>query len=806
MQEIDSTNTSTASSDVVEIVPITNSHLEVQEMLINENSNSHEFNEVPEEVSQDPLDIAPSKASTDMSASLITESSITLTHPPMTPQPRKRGRPRKLPVSEGPKTVTLPVPALEERPQRSLRLSRVQPLPTALVKPRGRGRGRGIKRALARSSETTPTSEPLVEKANKFFVNEENEKEVEASDLAMKLPRLTEALEKMPSVCSTPLSSRKDSIESVLFSETPELKVMLESIPKIEDSLLKSPDSETPRGRGRGGRGRGSRGGRILRTPRGRGRRGGGRGAMYMKETMGIYGRVCGPATTTIELFEEETCMMDDNATPAKLELMDEDSQSSIKSSTNDSNKMKKSKFADLFESNKVWTASDVKEYMWPPPNTPSANPQVMMIQEQVAMFLGVKSFKRSYPELKRRAIIGEERDYVLSKEIVTEAFCDLGVTAVDASEVLDIMLSDYPHKYEEYRSYQRRRQLSEPPPAPSEPEPAPPPEKVSEEKPEVKPDTKLPEIKTESIPEKNKQSMQDLAAAAITAASEWNTRLNALRRPACVDLQTMTVHKRRVSGAPLTSPRVQPPAGFYPHALLPGQYQHWFRVYTPEQLSYFPLNTVLEAPPPPVEVKPSETSSESEGDWGSSSSSDESDNEQTSSSKRKKAAKPRSEAGSESRDGEDKCNKCGLREEATKKYSHEKFLACANCNAKVHPSCLELGPDTVRKCRAYAWQCAECKSCGSCARPADDDKMLFCDLCDRGFHIYCVGLSAVPSGRWHCVECSVCKSCGARTPAGLSGAATAADTAEPQWHHQSKRGPGGVKIYSHSLCAPCAR
>lgn len=38
----------------------------------------------------------------------------------------------------------------------------------------------------------------------------------------------------------------------------------------------------------------------------------------FFQETMGIYGRVCGPATTTVQLFEEETCMMDDNATPAK--------------------------------------------------------------------------------------------------------------------------------------------------------------------------------------------------------------------------------------------------------------------------------------------------------------------------------------------------------------------------------------------------------------------------------------------------------------------------------------------------------
>ena len=26
-----------------------------------------------------------------------------------------------------------------------------------------------------------------------------------------------------------------------------------------------------------------------------------------------------------------------------------------------------------------------------------------------------------------------------------------------------------------------------------------------------------------------------------------------------------------------------------------------------------------------------------------------------------------------------------------------------------------------------------------------DEDKMLFCDLCDRGYHIYCVGLTEIP-------------------------------------------------------------
>lgn len=63
------------------------------------------------------------------------------------------------------------------------------------------------------------------------------------------------------------------------------------------------------------------------------------------------------------------------------------------------------------------------------------------MIQEQVAMFLGVKSFKRRYPELKRRTISGEERDYVLSKGLVTEALCDLGKFEVFNSNKISLTI-----------------------------------------------------------------------------------------------------------------------------------------------------------------------------------------------------------------------------------------------------------------------------------------------------------------------------------------------------------------------------
>lgn len=88
---------------------------------------------------------------------------------------------------------------------------------------------------------------------------------------------MTEALDKMPSVCVTPLTSRRrNSSGNFSTGETPEVKL---ETSKLEE-LGKTPDAAgSARGRG----GRGSRGGRG-RTPRGRGRgRGGGRGAMYMK-------------------------------------------------------------------------------------------------------------------------------------------------------------------------------------------------------------------------------------------------------------------------------------------------------------------------------------------------------------------------------------------------------------------------------------------------------------------------------------------------------------------------------------------
>jgi hypothetical protein len=83
-------------------------------------------------------------------------------------------------------------------------------------------------------------------------------------------------------------------------------------------------------------------------------------------------------------------------------------------------------------------------------------------------------------------------------------------------------------------------------------------------------------------------------------------------------------------------------------------------------------------------------------------------------------------------------------------------LIDCNTCHRASHPSCLELNSDLVDwVCiRQYDWQCMDCKLCSTCNSAQDEDKMMFCDRCDRGFHTYCVGVAQVPAGSWLCLKC----------------------------------------------------
>lgn len=75
------------------------------------------------------------------------------------------------------------------------------------------------------------------------------------------------------------------------------------------------------------------------------------------------------------------------------------------------------------YTTSKEFTVDQVIEYQWPL----EKGGESLMIQEQISEYLGVKSFKRKYPDLKRRVVEAEEKTYLREKGLVTEAMCDLG-------------------------------------------------------------------------------------------------------------------------------------------------------------------------------------------------------------------------------------------------------------------------------------------------------------------------------------------------------------------------------------------
>ncbi|EGF83924.1 hypothetical protein BATDEDRAFT_84646 [Batrachochytrium dendrobatidis JAM81] len=90
-------------------------------------------------------------------------------------------------------------------------------------------------------------------------------------------------------------------------------------------------------------------------------------------------------------------------------------------------------------------------------------------------------------------------------------------------------------------------------------------------------------------------------------------------------------------------------------------------------------------------------------------------------------------------------------------------LLNCTQCGTKHHPRCIEFEDKVlITKVMTFDWRCSNCKLCTVCNNAGDDDKLLFCDTCDRGYHMYCLNppLEVLPEGSWLCSECAVCKSC----------------------------------------------
>jgi len=490
--------------------------------------------------------------------------------------------------------------------------------------------------------------------------------------------------------------------------------------------------------------------------------------------------------------------------------LMDENSQSSMGSvSVTTTERKKRKAWGDVgcSEMNGVHnplanvTAENLFEYKWPLEGRHSEH---YFLQEQVTEYLGVKSFKRKYPDCPRRTINMEERDFLIEMKIVNETQADLGLTAIPSTNVLDIMCQDFYERYELYLTVVNER-------------------------------------KERSLRNYNYSSGGGNVKVeeAAKAAAEYNKRLNQERktqRTAYFDMQTFSVQYPKTGKGRMKS-LARPPPGNYPVAMIPGQFVDSYRSYNSKELKFFPLNSVTSAPPKGglttrdlhLGSDGSESDSGSSSSGSSSDSDSDSDSESDNDTKQQKAkVKNKQKSEKEERKKEVKndvvkdevkqeekprkkvdevrpnavCKHCQGNVNQNKIGVPEILLHCTKCDASSHPTCVGLSLDLLQFVTSYDWECTDCKKCMACNKPEDEDKMLFCDLCDRGYHIYCVGLSEIPGGRWHCGECAYCVSCGTKCPAGDGPDKEEGEALD--WIFETKTGSKGEKVYSHTMCHPC--
>ena len=223
----------------------------------------------------------------------------------------------------------------------------------------------------------------------------------------------------------------------------------------------------------------------------------------------------------------------------------DEDSQGST------SNKREVRRFrceVIVPESTEKFTAEKLVEYQWPN----DSGGEHYFIQEHVSEYLGIMSFKRKYPHLRRHPLEMQERDYLKEMGIVSEIACDLGLTAVRSEDVLDVMFADFPDKFEELQELLRDRH-----------------EKSIKDHGKV--DYRVADLDKSKIHEYCRKAAED--------AARWNANLNKERRDDrkySFDLQTFTLQlpTSRMVKAPVESTKL----GAYPVAVIPGQYNDYYK------------------------------------------------------------------------------------------------------------------------------------------------------------------------------------------------------------------------------------
>lgn len=162
-----------------------------------------------------------------------------------------------------------------------------------------------------------------------------------------------------------------------------------------------------------------------------------------------------------------------------------------------------------------------------------------------------------------------------------------------------------------------------------------------------------------------------------------------------------------------------------------------------------------------------------------------------TSSALSSDASSGRKQRGKRARPKGPHCRMC-LKEES----AEGALIRCTECKDQYHPDCLELKKENIPKMMSFGWRCMHCKKCETCKDTGDEEKLLFCDACDRGFHTFCLSppLKRPPIGGWFCRECVECKSCGGKT---------AGKAKSCRWHRGYTMCEMCYKRYKHNKYCP---
>ncbi|GMT11234.1 hypothetical protein PFISCL1PPCAC_2531 [Pristionchus fissidentatus] len=371
-------------------------------------------------------------------------------------------------------------------------------------------------------------------------------------------------------------------------------------------------------------------------------------------------------------------------------------------------------------------TALDLIEYEWPIKSS-----ERYFLQEQIADLLDVKSFKRKYADMTRRLVEVPEKEYL---QVTFPAFSKTigehqmhGMTALRAIEVRELMANEYPSIYTEYQKAAVNRIKAE----------------LAEQQ------------KAFDAIKNDKSKLEEMRKKAIQSASEFNSDLASIKkaeRKHFWDLQTSIIQSPSNRWMVLPPERTRP--HLYPCALITGQYQNYYKKFTPSELRRLPLNSVLDGhhlfpvkrppSPPPIVVREEELLDSStlplpstplvkvktEGGTGS---------------RKNSATVPIGATPKGKKSNSEVCALCGNADELSP------ILKCSSCAIKVHTDCIDMPDHIVEVAQSYDWHCIECKRCTICAKPDNEDKLMFCDRCDRGYHTFCVGLDEPPTGLWEC-------------------------------------------------------